>query len=484
MEGKLDLLKKKYNNISSDDIEEIYSLDPSKTKKYSNWMVRQFANGYSLKDIHSIIIDFEKKQKLLSKQDIEQYKTLDTLKSALSDVSSKSEEKRKTKKEGSKKIYEDDEVLVIRLDSKEACVIYGKGSKWCIAQKEEEYYERYKSNNVIFYFLLSKIYNDSINSKIAISVERDTENNVVAVNFWDAQDGTIKPEELAGLYKNGEKIISICIDNAKKQESSILSKIINGTYSREELDEYIKFADINSEFFRRKIFPKIREEDDDIIINYLTLDNVTLEVLKSILPGISNVNMIRLLDKGFLSKIIQAYEFLEVYDWGVLPESLLNKIIESRNVKGFFILFYSMAGRKLLYKNYILPIENIHSNVLKELEELMVGLLNIIELSEKDESEEKSKKVTEVMTNILSNYLDSIKRWNLKNILLPQQEYYRIAINIKDFLSKISVLESLTEDRAWENSIIDNKLKNKMKIVNSNLGNLIELINGYLSKNL
>jgi len=55
---------------------------------------------------------------------------------------------------------------------------------------------------------------------------------------------------------------------------------------------------------------------------------------------------------------------------------------------------------------------------------------------------------------------------------------------VKDFLSRISSLESLTNVDVWENSNIDNKIKNKLKIVNSSLGNLIELINAYTSKNM
>ena len=55
---------------------------------------------------------------------------------------------------------------------------------------------------------------------------------------------------------------------------------------------------------------------------------------------------------------------------------------------------------------------------------------------------------------------------------------------MKDFLSRISSLESLTNVDVWENSNIDNKIKNKLKIVNSSLGNLIELINAYTSKNM
>jgi len=428
MEGRLDLLKKKYKNISSDEIEEIYALDPSKTKKYSNWMIQQFVNGYPLKEIHSTIIEFEKKQKVLPEQDIEKYKTLDMLKTTLSNVSSKSEEKRKVKKEGSKKIYEDEQVLVIRLDSKEACITYGKGSKWCIAQKDEQQYERYKSNNVIFYFLLSKIYNDSTYSKIAISVERDADNNVITSDLWDAKDKNISLEELRGLYINGDEILSICIENAKKQESSILSKIFNGTYSIKELHDYLKFADINSEFFVNKILRGIQKEHHNIIIDYIDLNDCLL-ILEAMLPKISNENMTNLLNKGFFEKIIHAYRLMDSWEWvNNIHESLIRKIIETNNIKAFFLLFESTNGRRLIHNNFIVPIEDSYFSVLKELRELENALLSNVGTSdvtgnlcsELAKANEDKEKVTKIMTDIISNYFKSIRDWNLGNILLPE----------------------------------------------------------------
>ena len=209
-EGRLENLKSRFENkISDEDIDKLNENDPSNSKKYLEWMIIQRINGHTFQDIIPTVELFDKSSQRLKIKDIYRYKDLKDLENELKNLKpSKTKKKQEIKSEGSQRIYEDDEVLILRMDSKNACVSYGKGTKWCITMENAPYYENYSREGAIFYFLLSKIYDDQ-RSKIAIAVYNDN------FEIYDAEDFLVDDEFIHQAYINSNKFLSLIGNDAK-----------------------------------------------------------------------------------------------------------------------------------------------------------------------------------------------------------------------------------------------------------------------------
>lgn len=234
--GKLEEALEKYPNLK-DSIQELSSRDPSKNNKYLNWGIQQLQNGYSLNDIIPTLELFHKKKDGLEKKDINQYSDLKELENLLKNLS---ESKRQIKKQelasGSKKIYENDEYAVVRIDSKKACQIYGANTKWCITMENASYYESYTASNVLFYFLLRKKPEGDKYDKIAWVVQRDLDNSVLQHEWYDQVDDSLRASVILSHLGSSifETIRDVIDADAKTVPASVLVKLKNGTASKEE----------------------------------------------------------------------------------------------------------------------------------------------------------------------------------------------------------------------------------------------------------
>ncbi len=236
MEGKFDVLSKKYPSLN---IEEIFFFDPSPTKKYSEWMCKQFIAGFKENDVYPTIEAFHRIGQNLEKKDINQYKDLKELEDTIKDRSFSKTQKRKIiKSEGTKKIYEDETSIVLRIDTKEACVFYGSNTRWCITMTDHQYYENYVSDNTLFYFILSKIKRDDKQNKVAVSVNRDKDNKIRKFDFFDEEDFPLGIRDV--LIPNFKTDIATAIKNdIKTAPKHFLSKLSNEEFSIEEYRNYI-----------------------------------------------------------------------------------------------------------------------------------------------------------------------------------------------------------------------------------------------------
>jgi hypothetical protein len=54
-------------------------------------------------------------------------------------------------------IYEDDEIVILRANSKAKCVLYGQGESWCISNRDTNFYNTYRvTHGATMYFVLQK----------------------------------------------------------------------------------------------------------------------------------------------------------------------------------------------------------------------------------------------------------------------------------------------------------------------------------------
>jgi hypothetical protein len=144
LEGRIEDMKKRYPE-HEDTVDFFVNNDPSNNNKYLQWMMKQVVkNGEERGFVLSLTKHFNKNIQRLQKKDINQYKTLKQLQDALSTLgTSKSQMKKKVKREGAKVLYEDDTMLVLKPLNHQASCQYGTNTKWCLAMKENDKFFNY-----------------------------------------------------------------------------------------------------------------------------------------------------------------------------------------------------------------------------------------------------------------------------------------------------------------------------------------------------
>jgi len=270
-EGKVQDLEKKYVSDDKDDLtkitpnvfKRIAAADPSPTKKYLDWMCKQYisdAQG-TLADIFSSIAYFHQNVQRFPKKDIYAYKTLKELEDEVKRIG-KINQAKNEKLGNAKKLYEDDQFLLIRPDDKNAVMKYGANTQWCITMRDANYYEDYVNDGCVFYFMIDKIADDNDNqfAKVAIVLKRDPEEPYL--QFFDAVDeereqediienfGAFAPQELFAQtgsatqtnknQKLASKLISLAKADVHNAPKPFIVRLKEGSASEQEVLSYWK----------------------------------------------------------------------------------------------------------------------------------------------------------------------------------------------------------------------------------------------------
>lgn len=117
-------------------------------------MVKQLDLGINANNLYPTISYFHNNINKFKEKDINKYDAI-SLEEAIKNLpkqQSKTQEKKQIKSEGAEKIYEDDSCIVLYIKSKQACVSYGAGTKWCITMERQSYYENILVQ--MYYFIL------------------------------------------------------------------------------------------------------------------------------------------------------------------------------------------------------------------------------------------------------------------------------------------------------------------------------------------
>ena len=136
-----------------------------------------------------------------SPKDINQYENPEFITTLMNVVDSKKSEREKERelKSQADKLYEDDDVLVVRPKSFLASCYYGANTKWCTASKgSSNYFDKYTKTGELYYFIKKKE-----NKKFALyrnPQERQTE-------IYNAEDRTIGLNELREEFPNQNDLI-------------------------------------------------------------------------------------------------------------------------------------------------------------------------------------------------------------------------------------------------------------------------------------
>jgi hypothetical protein len=162
-------------------------------------------------------------------KDITQYENPEFIKTLMEIIDSKKTEREKERelKSQAERLYEDDDVLVIRPKSHAASCYYGANTKWCTSTGgSSEYFEKYIKLGLLYYFI-----NKRKNVKMALyrnAEERKTE-------VYNAQDKLVSLEDLREQFPNQNDLIDELIGSG--EFIKVLRNFSRGKIDYRELED-------------------------------------------------------------------------------------------------------------------------------------------------------------------------------------------------------------------------------------------------------
>lgn len=142
-------------------------------------------------------------------KDIAQYENPEFIRTLMEIVDSKKTEREKERelKTQAERLYEDDDVLVIRPKSHAASCYYGANTKWCTTSAGSSgYFEKYIKSGLLYYFIKKR-------ENVKMALYRNTEDRKTEV--YNAQDKLISLEDLREEFPNQNDLIDELIGSGE-----------------------------------------------------------------------------------------------------------------------------------------------------------------------------------------------------------------------------------------------------------------------------
>jgi 3-methyladenine DNA glycosylase AlkC len=263
------------------EIEEFSRHDPSGRLKYLKWQVSILNSGQAKPlEIQEVTDLFHRLGQNLKNNDLYSYKPSDF--TDLRDQLFELKDKQLSRKEKVEKryqvteacdadtVYQSENFKVLLIKNKAASVHHGLDTTWCISMKEKSHFEDGEKDNIVFLFIINlQAIPRSPESKIALVYHRDTNNNIIKLEIFDASDDKIDVSDLKKILgEEAENILNITRSKAASVPKSLLAKIKSKEASSEEIKEAFIWAQKQNE--------EVRELVLDLIV---TNHNIPPEVL-------------------------------------------------------------------------------------------------------------------------------------------------------------------------------------------------------------
>ena len=166
VESRMGDAKKKFGNLSMYDWQFLDILDPSDNHKYLMWLAREYDKGIGMRgkwgdrseqeqfdtDTRAPLAHFHRYPEKYEERDINRYKSIKDLSKAFQQSQLKVS-KKELKRTGAKKVYDDDNSLVVVPTTHEASCFYGAGTKWCTATDSDTHFKSYSRKGALMYIL-------------------------------------------------------------------------------------------------------------------------------------------------------------------------------------------------------------------------------------------------------------------------------------------------------------------------------------------
>jgi len=218
--------KKKYvatGELSKRHFQEYVDADPSKSKKYVEWMSKiGVEEAWANEVIIKVVRDFDRlaSKGYLKNKDIYRYKTLEEVEEVLKDSKNKERLKQISKERASDidRIKETDTYLILFPRTYEAVKKYGAHTKWCITSSAKDWEEVVRDGDK-YYFVIDKVKN----RKYAVDSRRWV---------YDDLDSSLEGEEkkaffdMLGFSSESAEAKSIFAPFTKKEQAEVLAHLI------------------------------------------------------------------------------------------------------------------------------------------------------------------------------------------------------------------------------------------------------------------
>jgi len=288
-EGRKDDVIRKYGEEHKELIEKLSKSDPSGNNKYLDWMVKTSLGQLNKEEdilsadsIVNLVTDFDKRLPGLKNKDLNSYKSVFDLKAVVDEANKKAEEKRVSKQ--AKKVFENDDAVIYAPFTLEASCKYGAGSKWCITQKNDPYFDDYSKHSNFYFFINKKMSksSDPRHYKYALQwrFDRDTKD----WTWWDAQDNSHREiptwvtDEMLEAVKTFDPVhkkiklgaqLKAFLENPKIKDFKKYESMLSPEESKLVADKIVGGGDLNSNTFAILSGVLTDQQKMDFINNYV-----------------------------------------------------------------------------------------------------------------------------------------------------------------------------------------------------------------------
>jgi hypothetical protein len=246
VEGRKEDLRKKYTEKFKEYPENLDFIlgisDLADTNfKYADFVLRELHPNTSdeeIEDAIELVKDFDRFKQSLEVKDINQY-DLDGLKSIIDNhkTTSKSQLK-KIDTSDAKKLYEDDNLLIVKPLTYESSCKYGSGTRWCTTSTQSHFKSYTEDGQSLYYVILKKFDISNKFYKIAIHMKPNLE------TWYDATDEVMSDREKEVFNLGAPKVIQTIRKNYEESLNKKYDLFFKNLFN---FNNY-KFANVSSLF--------------------------------------------------------------------------------------------------------------------------------------------------------------------------------------------------------------------------------------------
>ena len=238
-----------------DMFNQLSELDPTPTKKYLDWITRQIFltpldHSQFIQKLQQLIPQFDEavNHNKISPKDINQYKSIEDIESAIDNIKPSNKEKNRTHRNNIltndvEIRYEDDNYILYLVKSKPGIDIIGLNTKWCLTYKNDpSYWLQYVyEDNELPYVLVNKhlperdpmkknafmvhYYGSAISQILVYNTKDDEMSYEMAIGYDDAI-----PNDLENYFSPDDRNI---LNNFDRQYYSMYESLISDVYSKD-----------------------------------------------------------------------------------------------------------------------------------------------------------------------------------------------------------------------------------------------------------
>ena len=187
-------------------------------------------------------------------------------------MESNTQKRKRVKKEGAEKVYEDEKWLVVRPLTIEASRLYGSNTKWCVTMRDESHLQVYLDEGCMYYIIDKKKENGLYN-KVLFHLTW-----VGNYDIYNKNDDNHRLMKEKGIKENNEKFINKTLPSHIK---GLIYKNWESNITTEKLNKQKNFRLTLKGFLGEHIHNYIARTDFNRVNIFITL--ICLLVLSPIL---------------------------------------------------------------------------------------------------------------------------------------------------------------------------------------------------------